>query len=54
MSLLSQKDRKNVIESLNFYLVNKGRDLPKEKVSELNALINWIRLEYYKQKFKEE
>ena len=54
MSLLSQKDRQNVIESLNFYLINKGNDLPKEKVSELNALLNWIRLEFYKQEFKEE
>lgn len=52
MSLLSQKDRKNVIESLNFYLVNKGNDLPKEKLSELNALLNWVKLEYYKEEFK--
>lgn len=53
MSLLSQKDRKNVIESLDFYLFNKGNDLSKEKSSELIALLNWIKLEYYKQEFKE-
>ena len=54
MSLLSKKDRKNTIEALNFYLVNKGNDLPKEKSSELNALLNWIKLEYYKEEFKKE
>ena len=54
MSLLSQNDRKNVIESLDFYLLNKGNDLTSERKSELNALLNWIKLEYYKQEFKSE
>lgn len=48
MSLLSQKDRKNVIESLEFYLYNKENDFSTEKKSEFNALLNWIKLEYYK------
>ena len=52
MSLISQKDRKNAIEALNFYLVNKGNDLHKEKASELNALLNWIKLEYAKEEYK--
>ena len=48
MSLISQQDRENVIESLDFYLFNKGRDFSEEKRSEFNALLNWIRLELYK------
>ena len=46
MSLLSQKDRKNVIESLDFYLFSKGQDMSEEKCAELNALLNWIKIEY--------
>jgi len=46
MSLLSQKDRKNVIESLDFYLFSKGQDMEESKLSELNALLNWIKIEY--------
>ena len=49
-SLLSQKDRKNTIEALEFYL--KYNDLGNK--SELNALLNWIKLEYYKEEFKKE
>ena len=48
MSLISQRDRENVIESLDFYLFNKGGDMTEEKRAEFNALINWIRLEHYK------
>lgn len=48
MSLISQKDRQNVIESLDFYLFNKGKDFSEEKRAEFNALINWIKLEYFK------
>jgi lipase chaperone LimK len=66
MSLLSQKDRKLVIEALEYYrddtlrkeeafkeLKEVYQDLPEVKVNnsfimELNALINWIKLEHFK------
>ena len=48
MSLISQQDRQNVIESLDFYLFSKGRDFSEEKRAEFNALLNWIKLEYSK------
>ena len=66
MSLLSQKDRKLVIEALEYYrddtlkkeeafkeLKEVYRDLPDVEVNnsfmmELNALINWIKLEHFK------
>lgn len=48
MSLISQKDRQNVIESIDFYLFSKGQDFTEEKRSEFNALLNWIKLEYSK------
>jgi len=48
MSLISQKDRELVIDALGFYQINKEQDLTEEKKMELNALINWIRLEHAK------
>ena len=48
MSLISQKDRENVIESIDFYLFSKGNDFSEEKRAEFNALLNWIRLEHFK------
>jgi hypothetical protein len=48
MSLISQQDRQTAIEALDFYLFNKGLDMSEEKKMELNALMNWIKLEYYK------
>jgi hypothetical protein len=45
MSLISQKDRKLAIEALEFY---SSSVLSLEKRMELNALINWIKLEVYK------
>ena len=48
MSLISQKDRKTAIEALDFYLFNKGNDMSEEKKMEVNALLNWIRLNYNK------
>jgi hypothetical protein len=48
MSLISQKDRDLTIESLDFYLFSKGADMTEEKRAELNALLNWIKLENYK------
>ena len=51
MSLISQKDRKNVIEAIDFYLFSKGVDFTEEKRSEFNALLNWIKLEYSKNEY---
>jgi hypothetical protein len=48
MSLISQRDREVALEALNFYLFNKQFDFTEEKRMELNALINWIKLEYSK------
>jgi hypothetical protein len=48
MSLISQKDRQMVIEAIDFYLFSKGIDMTREKKAELNALLNWIKLEQYK------
>lgn len=48
MSLLSQKDRKKVIESLDFLLFSKGQDMNEMERAELNALLNWVKLEYSK------
>lgn len=48
MSLISQKDRKLAIKALDFYLYNKKEDFKPEETMELNALLNWIRLEVYK------
>jgi hypothetical protein len=48
MSLISQRDRKVVVEALNFYLFSKGVDFTEEKRMEVNALLNWIKLEHYK------
>jgi hypothetical protein len=48
MSLISQRDREVAIEALDFYLFNKKFDLNEEKTMEINALINWIKLEYTK------
>jgi hypothetical protein len=48
MSLISQKDRDLAIEAIDFYLFNKGVDMTEEKRAELNALLNWVKLENYK------
>jgi hypothetical protein len=48
MSLISQRDREVAIEALDFYLFNKKFDFNEEKIMEINALINWIKLEYTK------
>lgn len=65
MSLISQKDRQMVIEALEYYRDDTLRrdqafkDLGVSDVKlndvfimELNALINWIRLEHYKNEDK--
>lgn len=48
MSLISQQDREVVIEALDFYLFSKGEDFTEEKRMEVNALLNWIKLEKFK------
>ena len=48
MSLISQRDREVALEALDFYLFNKQFDFTEEKKMELNALINWIKLEHSK------
>ena len=48
MSLISQQDRQVTIEALDFYISSKAADFTEEKRMELNALINWIKLEYQK------
>jgi hypothetical protein len=48
MSLISQRDREVALEALDFYLFNKKFDFTEEKRMELNTLVNWIRLEHYK------
>lgn len=45
MSLISQRDREVAIEALDFYIFSKGRDFTEEKRMEVNALLNWIKLE---------
>ena len=52
MSLLSQKDRQLALEALDFYLFSKGNDFTEEKRAEVNALLNWVNLEYYKNDHK--
>lgn len=65
MSLISQRDRKLAIEALEHYkttiplIINFG-ELPsdivikqdEQKMMEVNALINWIKLEHYKNEDK--
>lgn len=48
MSLISKSDRDLAIEALNFYLFNKQYDFSETKRMEVNALINWIKLENFK------
>ena len=45
MSLISQQDRTLAIEALDFYLFSKGTDFTEAKRAEVNALLNWIKLE---------
>ena len=65
MSLISQRDRKLPIEALEHYktaipLIINFAELPsdivikqdEQKMMEVNALINWIKLEHYKNEDK--
>jgi hypothetical protein len=48
MSLLSETDRLRVINALEYYKENIVKYDAPEKLMEYNALINWIKLENYK------
>ena len=49
MSLISQRDRKVAIEALNCYAkVKETLGWSEEERMEVNALLNWIKLEHYK------
>ena len=51
MSLISQMDRDLAIEALDFYLFSKGNDFTEAKRAEVNALLNWIKLEKSKHEY---
>lgn len=48
MSLISQRDRQLVIKSLEFYIDEAYPLMTETERMEVNALINWIKLEYSK------
>jgi hypothetical protein len=48
MSLISQRDREIVLKALDFYYDESYPLINEIERSEINALINWIKLEYYK------
>ena len=48
MSLISQRDREVAIEALDFYIFSKGNDFTEAKRGEINALLNWLKLEKFK------
>jgi hypothetical protein len=49
MSLISQKDREMVIESLEYYILKLKEDNCNEaSITAYNTLLRWIELEYYK------
>jgi hypothetical protein len=53
MSLISQRDREVAIKALEKYVATVETEeyylgIPEYSSSEVNALLNWIRLEYFK------
>ena len=48
MSLISQRDRELVIKSLAFYVDEFGPLMNQTEWMEVNALLNWIKLEHSK------
>ena len=54
MSLISQRDREVAAEAIDFYIFSKGNDFTLEKRMELNALLNWIKLEHFKHETRSE
>lgn len=53
MSLISQQDRQMVIEALEFYIYNMEQNKCNDAaIYSYNTLLNWIRLEHYKNEHK--
>jgi hypothetical protein len=50
MSLISQKDRLLVMKALDFYIDESYPLMTDQERMETNALLNWIKLEYQKNK----
>lgn len=49
MSLISQRDRQIVIDALTCYArVKDALEWSEEDRAEVNALLNWIKLEHFK------
>ena len=48
MSLLSKQDRDLALEALDFWIFNKENDFSEEKRMQINALVNWLKLENFK------
>ncbi len=50
MSLISQKDREIAISALENYVMKLRTEsqFDDSKISEANALLNWVKLEYQK------
>ncbi len=48
MSLISQRDREIVLKALDFYYDEAYPLMNESERMEINALINWIKLEHYK------
>jgi hypothetical protein len=49
MSLISQRDRQLTIDALTCYAkVKNALEWTEEERMEVNALINWIKLEHFK------
>ena len=48
MSLISQQDRTLAIKALENYTVSFKDVMTEAERAESNALLNWIKLEYYK------
>ena len=48
MSLISQKDRELAIKAINYYNDNFSEYMLESERMEVNALLNWIKLEYSK------
>ena len=48
MSLISQRDREITLKALGFYLNEFHPLMSESERMEVNALLNWIKLEHYK------
>jgi len=48
MSLLSKQDRDLALEALDFWIFNKENNFSEEKRMQINALVNWLKLENFK------